>query len=71
MLIARADGATAAAWVPPHAAALHELARRGQWEKAVRLCRCVWQKRVLLGTSCAVLLGVSTHKPLRWQAACS
>ena len=25
--------------MPPHAAALHDLARRGAWDKALRLCR--------------------------------
>jgi hypothetical protein len=38
-LVTRADGAHVSAWVPPHPAMLHDLVRRGAWDKAVRLCR--------------------------------
>ncbi|KAI8462988.1 MAG: intraflagellar transport protein 80 [Monoraphidium minutum] len=41
VLVARPDGATLAAWAPPHPAMLHELLRRARWGKAARLCRCV------------------------------
>lgn len=43
VLIERADGARVAAWAPPYPVLLHDLARRGAWEKAVRLCR--WARR--------------------------
>ncbi len=41
VLVARGDGAAVAAWVPPHAAMLHGLVRKGQWDRAARLCRFV------------------------------
>jgi hypothetical protein len=39
LLVRRSDGSQMAASIPPYALLLHDLARRGQWDKATRLCR--------------------------------